>query len=205
MKQLILISNPTPVPDEANLINELFNEGLQLFHLRKPDYPLDELKKITDRIKPEYYDRIVLPASLLKEANADLPPSKKVHFFEYLRMETKPEIFSELKEQGYTLSTSIHDSTAYHLLLSEFEYVFFGPVFDSISKQGYHAMNKEQLTVLQQKGKTKIIALGGINETNCSLALEYGFDGVAVLGAVWQSEHPLATFKKIRTCITSAR
>jgi thiamine-phosphate pyrophosphorylase len=35
--KVIVISNPTVIQNEANLINDLFNEGLSCFHLRKPN------------------------------------------------------------------------------------------------------------------------------------------------------------------------
>ena len=205
MKQLIVISNPTPLPGEANTINKLFHAGLQLLHLRKPDYSIDEWNRLIEDIRPEYYERIVLPAMLLQQEQSINMPCRKVHFSEYLRNKTVPIIFNKLKEQGYVLSTSIHAATTYNALPETFDYTFFSPVFDSISKQGYKAIKEEQSDVLKQQRNTRIIGLGGINEHNCLQALDNGFDGIAVLGAIWQSGHPVITFKKIQTCITNGQ
>ena len=37
----------------------------------------------------------------------------------------------------------------------------------------------------QQKYQSKILAIGGINESTTEVAINYGFDGVVVLGVVW--------------------
>lgn len=205
MKQLILISSPISFPNEADIINALFREGLSLFHLRKPDTAPDELMKLIESIEPQYREHIVLPATFLKHKIAGQTISKQIHFFEYARKEAAPSLFVELKEQGYTLSTSIHEAATYASLPAVLDYTFIGPVYNSISKQGYNAMDRAHFEVLQQKKNTAIIALGGIDENNCLEVLDYGFDGIAILGAVWQNKQPLETFNKIRTCIMTGR
>ena len=40
-----------------------------------------------------------------------------------------------------------------------------------------------------------MIALGGIDLENIEKTLENGFDNVALLGSIWNSENPLKQFK----------
>lgn len=201
MKQLIVISTPEKVKEEAYLINALFDEGLQHLHLRKPEYSTDEWLQLIEAIKPQYQERLTFPANLSKQLAALPSRSKRLHFFEYLRLESDRGWFHKLKEENYILSTSIHETAAYSDLPTEFDYTFFSPVFDSISKKDYKAMDKEQLNIPDIKQSTKLIALGGIQKDNCQKALEYGFDGVAVLGAIWQSSAPVKAFTTIRDII----
>ncbi|MFA4852318.1 MAG: hypothetical protein WC868_02965 [Bacteroidales bacterium] len=42
--KLIVITSPEPVNNEFEIINSLFNEGLECLHVRKPDYDLPELE-----------------------------------------------------------------------------------------------------------------------------------------------------------------
>jgi thiamine-phosphate pyrophosphorylase len=82
-----------------------------------------------------------------------------------------------------------------------FDYVFLSPVFDSISKPGY--FRNDELGMMSDEWKalvkTKVIALGGIDASNIHKTKELGFDGAAVLGAVWgESEMVLQSFKEIR-------
>ncbi len=68
------------------------------------------------------------------------------------------------------------------------EYCFLSPVFDSISKTGYHAKfdKKELRKFLKKERKIKVIGLGGVTEKNFNELLELGFDGGAFLGSVWK-------------------
>lgn len=205
MDQLILISDPGRPVDEARLINSMFAEGLSLFHLRKPEHKPEELSRLLSAIDPKYRDRIVLPFSLAQTMPSLFPEYRKVHFFEQLRIETKPEYFGVLAARGYTLSTSVHEVATLETLPPVFTYAFLGPVFDSISKPGYAAMDRSSLQSLPSDRKTKVFALGGVDTHNCQEALALGFDGVAVLGAVWQHTGPLEQFKRIQQCLMNVR
>jgi thiamine-phosphate pyrophosphorylase len=110
----------------------------------------------------------------------------RLHFPEVLRKEKSDEYFYEKKETGFVLSTSIHDLKERATLLTCFDYCLFGPVFDSISKQGYAGVMVEDFVIPQKQG-VKVVAVGGIHEGNLTKALEMGFDGVAVLGSVWNT------------------
>lgn len=205
MDRLIVISDPGNPAEEASLLNRMFAAGLSLLHLRKPEHKPDELYGLLNAIDPAYRERIVLPFSLAGDRRLPFPEYSKVHFFEALRQRTKPEYFGSLQSRGYTLSTSVHDVATMETLSSAFTYTFLGPVFDSISKPGYTGMNRDTLQSLPVNRKIKVFALGGIDEHNCGEALSYGFDGVAVLGAVWNSKAPLEQFKKIQQCLMNGR
>lgn len=43
---------------------------------------------------------------------------------------------------------------------------------------------------------TKLIALGGISPENIQQTLENGFDDVALLGSIWNSNKSIENFKK---------
>lgn len=67
------------------------------------------------------------------------------------------------------------------------KYLFLSPIFDSISKQGYKAnFDKDKLhSWLNNHHKAEIIALGGIDSHNIKEINELGFNGAALLGAIW--------------------
>lgn len=43
--QIIVITSPVPVKDEAIICNSLFAHGLEFLHLRKPDAPQEVYEK----------------------------------------------------------------------------------------------------------------------------------------------------------------
>lgn len=80
----------------------------------------------------------------------------------------------------------------------KYDYAFLSPIFDSISKTGYKSkfdLQELKNSLLLRRGAGgEVIALGGIDENTIHEAVDLGFDGVAVLGAIWLSEDPLKTF-----------
>ena len=190
---LIVVSNAEFSKGEAKLINHLFDEGLQVFHLRKPEASASEIQRLLEDLNPIHLTKIALHQhhSLAKAFGI-----KRLHFPEVNRKNTTAEGNIQLKQEGYTLSTSIHNVED---VADVFDYAFYGPVFESISKNGYKAITNPKL----QTPNSKLIAIGGIDENNCIKALVMGFAGVAVLGAIWQTAKPIKQFKKIQSKCSS--
>lgn len=180
---LIIISNPTGIPDEASIINALFDEGMEIFHLRKPGVSIEELRKLLEEIESSYHDKIALHQHHALAKDYGL---KRLHFTEAARKEVHEEDLPILKQSGNILSTSIHEVEEYERLSAYFIYTFFGPVFNSISKQGYTSTITNGFVFPVVERGTKVIALGGIDESSIGKAIKMGFDGVAALGTIWQ-------------------
>ena len=192
---IIIISSPGNLPDEAAIINELFDAGLELFHLRKPDDTKDEMQGLLRKIKPEHYSKIILHQhhSFAVEFGIN-----RIHFTEMKRKEMALEELNTTAI-GNVLSTSIHYINDYEDLSTLFEYTFYGPVFTSISKKDYASVVEDGLSLGGIKNKVNIIAIGGIKEDNINKVLDMGFDGVALLGAIWQvPEDAIRNYKKIK-------
>jgi thiamine-phosphate pyrophosphorylase len=83
------------------------------------------------------------------------------------------------------------------------DYVFLGPIFRSISKQGYSPkISLNEIFSLFSSGRLnslakipKVYALGGIRKKKMLRLSEVGFSGVALLGSVWGSRDPLKSIK----------
>ena len=126
------------------------------------------------------------------------------HFREEHRMQTSEEGLVQLKEKGYTLSTSVHEIPVLQNLSSHFSYAFFSPVFDSISKQQYKGVAGDDFYLKDEKKAVPVIALGGIDADNVSKLPVMNFDGAALLGAIWNEPEKAAEhFKKIKHAITT--
>ena len=178
--KLILISNPFNFENEQALLRSIFEAGLAYFHLRKPELSATQMEDYLLSIPAKYHDRIMLHShySLCEKYNL-----RGVH-----HAKSVPACF----KQGLKASTSVHavremeDSWNYN-------YVFLSPVFNSISKPGYMGnfnLNelKRSLQALKIQDKhPEVIALGGIDENNISITQDIGFNGVAVLGSIWET------------------
>lgn len=198
---LYVISNPGPVANEASLINQLFDEGLAVFHLRKPHDSFKDVIQLLQDINPSYYPKIALHQH---HSASPYFAITRLHYTEAMRKKVDQESLSRRKAK-YILSTSVHSLADYQSLPEYFDYAFLGPVFNSISKPGYMAQNFE-VNQLNKKKDTKLIALGGIDEFNFHHTYGMGYDGIALLGAVWNKEDQLRTFKTIQSkCYTSGQ
>lgn len=182
---IILISNPAPVNDEHEIISQIFEVGLEIFHLRKKEFQENEMRVFIENIPQKYRERIVLHSHYHLVGEYGL---KGIHV---------PAFYAGKVPAG-TLSVSFHSPE--EILESElpFDYGFLSPVFDSISKEGYKSrFIPDELRLFLQDRKEKIIALGGMDEDKIETVKNLGFSGIALLGAIWQSEYPVDKFKRI--------
>jgi len=77
-----------------------------------------------------------------------------------------------------------------------------GPVFTSHSKPGYGPMPEPERAQLSTmlvartpvQRTTEVIAIGGISTPVLGECSALGFDGAAVLGALWDAPDPVAAF-----------
>ncbi len=180
---LIAITSPTPLQGEASLLNQLFEEGLELLHLRKKGYSEEETDAFIQSINPAYYSRIALH---YHHEVAFKYGIKRLHFIESERRRQLQATFIGLKARGMILSTSIHSIEAYLELSPAFEYALLGPVFNSISKKDYSPVQEVKQVTSMKREDLKLVAIGGIDAAHIPLAHQLGFDGVAVLGDLWQ-------------------
>ena len=183
---LVVISYPTGIADEATIMNNLFDEGLEILHIRKPCVSIDEIKRLIHKIRPQYHHRISLHQ--YHELASDLG-IKRLHYTETNRKKMSAETLIKLKAENYILSTSIHRVQEYNSLSTVFDYTFFGPVFNSISKRGYTAVVADDFIFPVQKNHSKVVAIGGINAVNIKKVKQMQFNGAAALGIIWQNQH----------------
>lgn len=194
---MIIITNPTNIENEINIIHSLFAEGLPLLHVRKPDFSEAEMKSFLSEIGLEFNNRLVLHSQhhLAEEFGIN-----RIHYSE-LKRTSIPDRFS--KPVRY-YSTSAHGIETLNALETDFEYAFLSPVYPSISKPNY-ASETNQLEAVKQRTnfKTKLVALGGISSENIQKTLEHGFDDVALLGSIWLNNNPIENFKKCQQIVLS--
>lgn len=190
---MIVITNPIPTTNEIDTIHSLFENGLELLHVRKPDFSEAEMKSFLSEIKSDWRKQLVLHSHHQLAVTFGI---NRIHFTEKTRVETSEEILKNWEKTGFILSTSIHQMPDFEELSAVFDYAFLGPVFESISKLNYISNLDFKKELKQRKNyKTALVAVGGITSDSIKTALEYGFDDVALLGSIWNSNNPIENFK----------
>lgn len=179
----IVITHPNSIPNELHQIHQLFADGLEVMHIRKPNFSEQEYFDFIQQIDSKYHDRLVVCS--FQDVGLKMG-FQRFHFSrtDYLNRDSFEEF------DNCPLSTSTHSIGEFNALNDRMDYAFLSPVFESISKQGYTSKRNLLEEVTQRTNfKTKLIALGGITEGNRLIALENGFDGVAMMGDVWKDKN----------------
>lgn len=180
--KLIVITTPTYFVEEDKIITTLFDEGLDILHLRKPNTAPVYAERLLTLIPEKYRKRIVVHGHFYLKEEYKL---KGIHLNS--RNPVAPENYS-----GH-ISVSCHTLEEVQEKKPKSDYVFLSPIFDSISKEGYHAaFTPEQIRTAAKSGiiDKHVIALGGIDENNILQVKDYGFGGAAVLGGLWSKFNP---------------
>jgi len=193
---IIVITPEELVQNETEIINELFQEGLDLLHIRKPFINSEEMAGFIQMINPEFHQQLVLHSHYEWAENFNI---SRFHFRE---IDRQNNLYASFIDR--TISTSVHDIEVFNELNEDWEYAFISPVFPSISKKGY-GENSNTLNDIKKRRNSdmKLIALGGINENNIHNVFDKNIDGVALLGAIWESNEPIQNFKKCRQNVLS--
>jgi len=195
---------PNNIPFELELVNDLFANGLQRLHLRKDHVELNEYNNYLNGVNKIYHGQI----SVHEHFDVlDTFASLGIHLKSHQRNNTSL-MNRVLKRNPASLSSSFHSWKEIEENGHPFDYVFISPVFDSISKQGYkaaidlpEAKNIKQKLAANGKPCPSVIALGGVDVSNLEALHQHGFDGAAVMGAIWKSPDPLASFQQIMKMI----
>lgn len=198
---IVLIAPEKDIPNEIEILTQLFQEGLEYYHFRKPDKNYQEHCDYLNQIDPKYHNRIVVHYfhELINEYNL-----KGIHFQEQKRrdcLDTPSDYFVKLNNMyGKTISSSFHEPKELEQNTFEFDYHLLSPVFSSISKQGYNGRGFD----VNHINKT-IVGMGGVTTNNLAEFDKLGFKGVGVLGGIWNSNKPVEDFVTMNNYFTSTK
>lgn len=190
---LVVITSEDFQKNEVSSIKQIIDSGLEFLHVRKPKASRKQMQMWLEEFNTVYRQKMMLHQHHDLAVDLDC---LGVHFKEKDR-KSEGTIFKEhllkLQKSGSKISTGFHDLETLREQAALYDYCFLSPVFTSISKKGYTGKSFEVLDFDKQ-----VIALGGITSETINLAKQKGFDGVAVLGAVWLEANPFNSFLKIK-------
>ena len=189
---LIIITANWEVHNEAQKINQLFEEGLECLHFRKPNWNKNQWVGLLSQIEIKFHNKIMLHDyhELTQQFQV-----KGVHLKEKHRnqIQNLKQYVIDFRQKGFQVSTGFHSLEAIHKnKFLNFDYVFLSPVFDSISKDNYSGKSFDVNGL-----DNAVYALGGIDKMNLNQVKNLGYTGAAVLGSVWKSEEEIQVFKNL--------
>lgn len=171
--KLIVISSPSALPNEHSVINAMFEEGLEMFHINKPAFSKTETEKFIQQIPAHFRDRVYIHSYFPKFHS--LEELKKFRPTSTGQLAFLSPVFDSISKQGYKSNFS-----------------------DRMHK--FTQLKPELMAAI--KGK-KIVALGGVDEDKIELLRKVGFAGAAILGAIWENKDPMKKFLRIKNICNS--
>jgi Thiamine monophosphate synthase len=190
---LAVITLPGFFPGEVELLEGMFEAGLEKLHVRKPGAAGNDMADLLERLAPGWASRLVLHGMPELACQYGIP---QIHGAVELmdgkgRSGGGPVVGAfhggSLAEggPGPAISTSVHSWEEFKALPAGLAYAFISPLFDSISKPGY----KANTALLRQPEGTLAcmpVGLGGIGADTIEAMIGRGWKGAAVLGWVWE-------------------
>ncbi len=198
--RIVLISSPGRNKGEPELVTEMFQAGLDYFHLKKPNFSTERLANYLDRIPAEFHPKIFLHSKypLVLEYNVGgihlNKKSNKPNWYRSLRVS-----YIKFRRKDIKVTASYSKLSNLHFDQALYEHAFLSPVFESISEGNYQpAFQERGLIEALAQAKNPIIALGGVEMDKIEKVIDLGFHGLALLGVVWNDTHPVMAFKEIK-------
>ena len=175
--KLIVVTAPTFFVEEDKIITALFEEGLDILHLRKPETPAMYSERLLTLIPEKYHKRIITHEHFYLQEEFSL---MGIHL--NTRNPKEPHDYS-----GH-ISCTCHSLDEVQNKKHFYDYLFLSPIYNCITKSGVTSgFTAEEL---RQAGKSKVIdsrvmALGGITPDNILEIKDYGVGGAVVMGDLW--------------------
>ncbi|RPE13559.1 thiamine phosphate synthase [Chitinophaga lutea] len=185
-----IVTSPERIHEEHLYLNELAAAGPVTLLLRKPGWSLEAYTGLLDRLHDHSRVMVAGFPELLQRYNV-----MGLHVGEAVRRtdnsRTVPSAGTPHRQasQAPVFSTSIHTPGA---PAGPWNYLLLGPVFDSISKNGYSGKGHLFVAV-----PPNCIAIGGVQADNIRQVKSMGFCGAALLGTIWSN--PAGAVKTYQT------
>ena len=200
----VIVISPSKIKEnEIAHVVQMFEAGLETYHIRKPKFTTKQMEEYLGRIPKQFHNRIII------HSHHNLARKYNLQGVHYTKKHLEKNLRNWWREKMLRLSGSQFIKTTSHGKLASlfdeedirFNYVFLSPIFDTITgkyQSGYYEDSIK--SVLQKTGK-KVIARGGIDASRIEKIQELGFYGMALYSSVWDKESPVEEFIKVlRRC-----
>jgi thiamine-phosphate pyrophosphorylase len=175
--KLALMTQPTFFVEEDKILTSLFDEGLEILHLFKPDSEPVFSERLLSLLSDEYYKRIMVHTNFYLKEEYRL---KGIHI---------DDAFTE-PPTGYkgNVTRTCHAISELKEAKKHSNYVFLHSIYDSQSNPDEkQSFTYDELKAASKSGliDKKVYALGGINLDNIKSIKDLGFGGVVICGDLW--------------------
>lgn len=175
--KLIVLSTPDFFVEEDKIITDLFEEGLDTLHLRKPESEPVLSERLLSLIPEEYHSRIMVHNHFYLKEEYNL---MGIHV-----NRRNPNIPQDYKGKK---SRSCYELAELSEARKNFDYCILDNVFDSISNTiKKSTLSTDEIKTAARQGliDRKVMAMGGVTLEKLPDIIDMGFGGAIVCGDLW--------------------
>lgn len=200
--KLIIQTLPTYFVEEDKIITALFEEGMDVLHINKPESEPLYMERLLSLLPTKVYGKIVIHQNYYLMKEHDL---KGIHIDN-----PNVPVPDGFKRHISRSTNKISDLKSFK---KECDYVMLHSLFDSLHDEVKASLTIEEMQEARRAGliDKHVYALGGMSLENVQQAKDMGFGGVVICGDLWnrfsiQHEinfHELIShFKKLKKAIS---
>ena len=199
--KLVVFSNSPKNDEEPVLVTQMFQNGLEMFHLNKPRFTEDLYEEYIESIPEEYHSRIYI-----HQFHGYITKYNLGGIYLHRRRGLDRDYLHRLQMWWYKkrrpemkISCSFSKLSSLYEVKEEYDHVLLRPIFGSRSEGNYHSAFPETGLVegLNRTSHT-VFAFGGTNYDNIQTVFRLGFKGFAIKGGLWKMADPFGEFIRIR-------
>lgn len=178
-----------------DIVREAVLGGVNLVQLREKGLRSGELIALGLHVR----DAIAGRASLFVNGDVDAAVALQADGIHLPEADVAVEDVRGRSGGGMLVSRAVHSvAAARHAAREGADLIVAGTVFASASHPGAETIGVEGLRAICAETRVPVVAIGGIDATNAGEAMRAGAAGVAVIGAVFDAEHPRAAAARLR-------
>ena len=199
--QCVVFSPFRFIADEAELVNSLFEAGLDFYHFRKSDTDLEKVQRFFSKIDSRWYPRIVIHHDF---SILDLFPFSTIHVSSNKKNSLLYRLFVlrrlRRKHPQLQLITTFSDINTFLVREGAYKYVLLNGFFTKVAFDlAAFAYVKATLEKRLKSIPVPVFAKGMITKESVAQARSLGFSGIALQEDFWAHPDPLAYFELIKT------
>lgn len=176
--KLIVVTPPKFFIEEDKIITALFEEGLDILHIRKPETSAMYCERLLTLIPRKFHKRIVTHEHFYLKEEFNL---MGIHLNR--RNNHEPHDYS-----GH-VSTTCRSLADLQNKKHFYDYVFIKPLFEKQAETNFSNTFSAEIIREMKKKKlidSKVMAAGGITDKNIVMVKKLGFGGAVIMSDFWE-------------------
>lgn len=196
--KVVAITSSGKSENEVKRIIALFDNGLEVLHLRKPKLSTKEIEAIIKRIPNRYHNRIMIHGRYHLAKKYKL---RGIHLRRKHRNNKLSSVYLRLRlrlfNSNLKMSTTFHSLQSLRENKTRYDYVFLSNVFNSTSRFNLEDSGMKLLQNVISKSNQNVYAIGGVDDSHIRFINKANFTGAGLSSNLFKQKQESAAIKEL--------